>query len=162
VIRSAAPAASDIQSGGLWLLLAAAYPAVIINFGHGQNGLLTAGLFAGALATLDHRPWIAGVLFGLLIYKPQFGLMIPLALLASGRWRTIVAAAATMALLVLTTLLVFGPEIWGAFVASSKIARVALIESGDVGWYKVQSVLAWARMWGGTVQTAYAIHGLVA
>jgi hypothetical protein len=162
VIRSAAPAASGIESGGLWLLLAIAYPAVIINFGHGQNGLLTAALFAGALVMLDRRPWIAGALFGFLVYKPQFGMLIPLALLATGRWRAIVAAAVAAALLVLATLLAFGPEIWRAFIASSGIARVALMESGEVGWHKVQSVLAWVRMWGGSVQAAYAIHGAVA
>ena len=38
---------------------------------------------------LDRRPLLAGVLFGLLAYKPQFGLMIPLVLVASGRWRTL-------------------------------------------------------------------------
>ncbi len=46
---------------------------------------------------------LAGVLFGLLAYKPQFGLLIPLVLAATGRWRTFAAAAATIALLVLAT-----------------------------------------------------------
>ncbi len=160
VIRTA-PAPSDIQTSAIWLLLATAYPAVLINLGHGQNGFLTAALFAGALVMLDRRPGAAGILFALLIYKPQFGLLIPLALLAGGRWRTIAAAGVTVALLVLTTVVAFGPDIWSAFLASSKIARVQLIESGEVGWYKVQSVLAWMRMWGGSVQAAYAVHGAV-
>lgn len=162
VIRLAAPASSSILSNAMWFLLAAAYPAVLINLGHGQNGFLTAALFATALATLDRRPAIAGVLFALLVYKPQFGLMIPLVLLATGRWRTIAAACATVALLVVATLIAFGPDIWSAFLASSKVARVELIESGEVGWHKVQSVLAWVRMWGGSVEAAYAIHGAVA
>jgi alpha-1,2-mannosyltransferase len=162
LIRSVTPAASGIQANGLWLLLATAYPAVLINLGHGQNGFLTAALFAGALAMLDRRPVIAGVLFGLLVYKPQFGLLIPLALLATGRWRTIAAATATVALLVFTTVVALGPDVWSAFISSSKVARVALIESGEVGWHKVQSVLAWVRMWGGSLQAAYAIHGAVA
>jgi alpha-1,2-mannosyltransferase len=59
-----------------WLLLALAFPAVLINFGHGQNGFLTAALLAAALVKLERRPLIAGVLFGLLAYKPQFGLLI--------------------------------------------------------------------------------------
>ena len=66
------------------MLLALAYPAVLINIGHGQNGFLTAALLGGALVILDRRPIVAGILFGLLVYKPQFGLMIPLALIAGG------------------------------------------------------------------------------
>ena len=64
----------------LWLLLALAFPAVLINIGHGQNGFLTAALLGGALVVLDRRPLVAGILFGLLVYKPQYGLMIPLVL----------------------------------------------------------------------------------
>jgi hypothetical protein len=51
------------------LLIATAFPAVFVNIGHGQNGFLTAALLGGALQLLDRRPWIAGVLIGLLAYK---------------------------------------------------------------------------------------------
>ena len=53
-------------SDRLWLLLAAAYPAVFVNLGHGHNGFLTAALMGGGLVLLDRRPWLAGILFGLL------------------------------------------------------------------------------------------------
>src|SRR6201999_1961959 len=82
------------------LLIATAFPAVFVNVGHGQNGFLTAALLGGAMQLLDRRPWLAGVLIGLLAYKPQFGVLIPVALLASQRWSSIVAAAATIAALV--------------------------------------------------------------
>jgi alpha-1,2-mannosyltransferase len=107
LIRAVAPSAPD----RLWMLLAAAYPPVLINFGHGQNGLLSAALLAGALAALPRRPVAAGMLFGLLVYKPQFGLLIPLALVAGGYWRTILAAAVTVDLLTLVTTAVFGIDI---------------------------------------------------
>jgi alpha-1,2-mannosyltransferase len=55
----------------LWLLLALAFPAVLINIGHGQNGFLTAALLSGALVVLDRRPIAAGILLGFLVYKPQ-------------------------------------------------------------------------------------------
>ena len=66
------------------LLIATAFPAAFINLGHGQNGFLTAALLGGALLWLDLRPAVAGVLIGLLAYKPQFGLLIPLVLLVTG------------------------------------------------------------------------------
>ena len=112
IVSSPSPGRVGIR--GDWLLLALAFPAVFINLGHGQNGFLTAALFGGALALLDRRPLVAGVLIGLMIYKPQFGLMIPLVLLATGRWRVIVAAAATVLVLLLLTLAAFGTEVWPA------------------------------------------------
>ncbi|HML14809.1 MAG TPA: glycosyltransferase family 87 protein [Xanthobacteraceae bacterium] len=163
VLQSAPEAAKDWRPGAdrLWLLPALAFPAVFINLGHGQNGLVTAALVGGALALLDARPIVAGVLVGLLAYKPQFGLMIPLALAAGGCWRAIAAAVATVALLVLATLAVFGPDAWHAFLGANEFMRVVLLESGAGGWHKMQSVFAWARLWGGSVALAYAIQGTV-
>ena len=78
------------------LLLALAFPAVYVNLAHGQNGFLSAALLGGSLLILDQRPKLAGVLIGLLAYKPQFGVLIPLVLIATGRWTVIAAAAATV------------------------------------------------------------------
>jgi alpha-1,2-mannosyltransferase len=145
----------------LWLLVALAFPAVFINLGQAHNGFLTAALFGAALIYLDRRPWLAGILFGLLAYKPQFGLLIPLVLIASGRWRTFAAAAATMTLLAMAVTLAFGTEVWTAFLASTTYTRDIVLEEGQTGWYKIQSVFSWVRMWGGGVTLAYAIQGLV-
>jgi hypothetical protein len=132
---------------------------VLINVGHGQNGFLTAALLGGALAVLDRRPLLAGILFGLLAYKPQYGLMIPIALAAGGYWRAIAAAAVTVAVFTLVTTLAFGPQVWPAFLASTEFTRTVVLEHGDTGWYKIQSVFAWARMWGSPIPLAYAIQG---
>ncbi len=144
-----------------WLLLALAFPAVLINVGHGQTGFLTAALLGGALVELDRRPLAAGILFGLLIYKPQFGLMIPIVLAASGRWRSFVAAAATVVVLAAAITIVFGPQVWHAFIDSTRFTRVVALEQGNTGWYKIQSTFAWARMWGASVPLAYALQGAV-
>src|ERR1700744_4911318 len=56
------------------LLLSLALPALFINAVAGQNGTLTAALLGGGLLLLDRRPVVAGILFGLLVYKPQLGL----------------------------------------------------------------------------------------
>ena len=142
-----------------WLLLTLAFPAVFINLGQAHNGFLTAALFGAALLQLDKRPWLAGVLFGLLAYKPQFGLLIPLVLLVSGRWRTIFGAAATVAVLTLAVTLAFGTDMWTAFFASTKFTREVVLEQGQTGWYKIQSVFSWVRMWGGDITLAYALQG---
>jgi alpha-1,2-mannosyltransferase len=137
------------------LLIAAAFPAVFINIGHGQNGFLTTALLGGALQLLTRRPWLAGVLIGLLSYKPQFGVLIPVALIAGGHWRTIGAAALTvMALLALSTL-AFGTGIWHAFADSTTFTQAVVLEAGGTGWQKIQSIFSAVRMWGGSVPLAY-------
>jgi alpha-1,2-mannosyltransferase len=145
----------------LWLLLALAFPAVFVNLGHGHNGFLTAALIGTALAVLDRRPWLAGILFGLLIYKPQFGLLVPLVLVATGRWRAVAAALGTVAALLLITTLAFGVPVWEAFLASAHFTRTIVLEAGETGWHKIQSVFAWVRMWGGPVALAYAVQSAV-
>ena len=150
---------SRFAASGMTVLLALAYPAVLINIGHGQNGFLTAALLGGALITLDRRPLIAGILIGLLVYKPQFGLMIPLALIAGGRWRTFAAAAVTVVVLTLVTTIAFGLDVWHAFVLSTKFSRTVVLEQGQTGWQKIQSVFSWARMWGAPIPLAYALQG---
>lgn len=138
------------------LLVAAAFPAVFVNVGHGQNGFLTAALLGGALHWLDRRPWLAGVLIGLLAYKPQFGVLIPIALLAGGRWRTIGAAAATVAALVAISFAMLGSGIWHAFIDSMSFTQTVVLEQGGTGWQKIQSIFSAVRAWGASVPIAYA------
>src|SRR5207248_5884528 len=53
----------------------------------GQNTFLSVALFYGAFALLGRRPVLAGVLLGLLAYKPQIWVLVPLALLCARAWR---------------------------------------------------------------------------
>jgi len=152
VIRAILPSAQT-------LLLAAAFPGVFVNIGHGQNGFLTAALLGGALHLLDRRPWLSGVLIGLLAYKPQFGVLIPIALLAGGRWRSFSAATATIAALVAISFVTLGSGVWHAFADSINFTQTVVLEQGDTGWEKIQSIFSAARMWGASVQSAYAAQG---
>jgi hypothetical protein len=140
------------------LLTAAAFPAVFVNIGHGQNGFLTAALLGGALHLLERRPWLAGILIGCLAYKPQFGVLIPVALMAGGRWRTIGAAAATVAVLIAVSFVTLGGEVWHAFAESMNFTQTVVLEQGGTGWEKIQSAFSAARMWGAGVHLAYAVQ----
>ncbi len=138
-----------------------AFPAFLVNAGHGQNGFLSAALIgAGALA-LDRRPVIAGLLFGALVYKPQLALMIPIALIASRRWTTFAAAAVSAAALCAASALIWGEPVWRGFLDASPLARAAL-ERHLVGDEKMQSVFAAVRLLHGPLALAYAAQGLTA
>jgi hypothetical protein len=143
----------------MWLLVAVASPAVFVNLGHGHNGFLTAALIGTALLVLDRRPVVAGILFGLLSYKPQFGVMIPLVLIATMRWRAFASATATVLALVVISTLAFGVDVWRMMIDALPFTREVVLEQGGTGWHKIQSVFSWARMWGGGVPLAYAIQG---
>ena len=140
------------------LLAAAAFPAVFVNVGHGQNGFFTAALLGGALQLLERRPALAGVLIGLLAYKPQFGLLIPLALLASKRWITIATAAATVAISIGLSVVILGTDVWRAFQASTAFTQSVVLEQGGTGWEKIQSIFSAVRMWGASVSLAYGVQ----
>lgn len=143
----------------LWLPVALAFPAVFVNLGHGNNGFLTSALLGGMLVMLDRRPNLAGILLGCLVYKPQFGLLAPLVLALTGRWRVIASAAATVAVLTVVTTLAFGVDVWSAFFKWMPFTRVYVLEQGGPGWYKIQSIFSWVRMWGSSVPLAYVVHG---
>jgi alpha-1,2-mannosyltransferase len=143
-----------------WLPVAAAFPAVFINLGHGQNGFLTAGLLGAALVTLE-QPVLSGLCIGLLCYKPQFALVIPIALVAAGRWRVIASAGLTVAALIAASSFCFGIDVWTAFLASTETSRKVLLEQGGVGYEKLQSAFAAVRLWGGSVSLSYAVQGVV-
>jgi hypothetical protein len=138
------------------LMIALAFPAVLVNIGHGQNGFLTAALLGGGLVLLDRRPVVAGILIGLLAYKPQFGVLIPLVLVATGRWQVFAAAAVTVIVASAATFAAFGAESWYAFAESTGFTRHVVLEAGGTGWQKIQSIFAAARMWGANIEIAYA------
>jgi hypothetical protein len=144
------------------LLVAAAFPGVFVNVGHGHNGFLTAALLGGALHWLDRRPWLAGVLIGCLAYKPQFGVLIPVALLAGKRWSTIGAAIVTVAALTAISFVTLGSGVWHAFVDSMNFTQTIVLEQGGTGWEKIQSIFSAARSWGANVPTAYALQSALA
>ena len=75
----------------------------------------------------------SGMLFGLLTYKPQLGLLVPVALVAAGLWRTLTVAAVTAVLLAAATSLLFGAAIWPSWVASlPAFSRQFAAESGEI------------------------------
>jgi len=144
------------------VLVALAYPAVFVNLLHGQNGFINTALLGGALLLLDRRPITSGVLIGLLAYKPQFGVLIPLMLLATARWTVVAAASATVLAACTVTLSMFGTKVWVAFAASTTLTRHVVLEAGAIGWEKMQSIFSAVRMWGGGVDLAYMAQGALA
>jgi len=145
---------------GLWLAIA--FPAVLINIMCGQNGFLTTALIGGGLLLLDRRPVLAGVMFGLMAYKPQFAILVPLALIVARRWRASIATALSAMVFAVASLVVFGAPTWWAFLGSMAFTRKVVLEQGAINFTVLQSIFGATRVWGGGVGAAYLFQGLVA
>jgi arabinofuranan 3-O-arabinosyltransferase len=142
------------------LLLALSAPAVFINAVSGQNGTWTAALFGGGLSMLEKRPLVAGGLLGLLIYKPQLGLLVPVALLAGRHWRAFTAASVVACVLVALSAIQFGTDVWIDYLRNLGILRHMILEDGTGVWHRFVSVFVGARRLGAPVPAAYVIQAL--
>jgi hypothetical protein len=138
------------------------YPAVMINAGFGQNGFLSAALFGGAAVWLDRRPALAGICLGCLAYKPQLGIIVPLALIVARRWRCFAFAAATVVVLAAAATLAFGTDVWPAFMAGMAEARRDWMEPPNplylIYWV---TVFGTVRLHGGSLALAYGAQAAV-
>ncbi len=97
-------------------------PTTTITIVAGQTGFLAAALLAGGCRLALRRPIAAGVLFGLLTYKPQLGLLVPISLVSAALaspslWRAVLAAVTTLVVSIAISSTAFGPGIWPAWIA---------------------------------------------
>jgi arabinofuranan 3-O-arabinosyltransferase len=147
------------QRPAIALLLASPY--TLWNFLAGQNGFLTASLIGASLLFLERRPVLAGVFIGCLTYKPQFGILFPVALAASNRWRAFANAAGTAALLAGASIVVFGTGVWIAFPRGLVAQSVLnLFANSDSSWGLLQTVYGLARYLGGSAALTWVAQGI--
>ena len=99
-----------------WLALIA--PGTTISVVAGQTGFLSGALFLGGLRLLATRPWLGGVLLGVLTFKPQLGVLVPVALIAARAWRAVAGATLAAATLTGLSLLAFGTGVLEQWLTS--------------------------------------------
>jgi hypothetical protein len=174
-----------IVGGRSGYLIAIGFPATLWNVTAGQNGFLTAALIGGTLLLLDPPTLklrrarqaesaealakaerrcsvLAGICLGLLSYKPHFGLLFPVALIAAGHWRALGAAAVTTLLMIAVSWFAFGTETWMAFFAATPKMTEAVLGQGLAEFGRLQSVFGFARSIGWSEATAWAMQIMVA
>lgn len=112
----------DRREGRGWSATTAIFaviaPSTLAVLYFGQVTLLVASCIIGGWRLIDRHPVLAGVLFGLAAAKPQFGLLIPIALVSGRYWRSILAAALTVALTVVASGAAFGWTAWTGLPAA--------------------------------------------
>lgn len=134
-------------------------PFVVANLVSTQNGFLTTALMIAGLSLRARNPVLAGVLLGILTFKPQLGFLLPILLIAEGRWSAIFSAAATTVLLFAVSLLIFGIDSWTdyfAFIAPYQ-TEVMNTLGGDFP-FMMGSAFGSARSYGLSAETAFLLH----
>jgi hypothetical protein len=105
-------------------------PAALMCVLSGQSSLLTTAALLAIFACLDERPIMAGVLIGLLTVKPQLGILFPFALIASKRWKTFFAAAATALALLAASIAIGGVGGWQDYITKALPLQREVLQDG--------------------------------
>lgn len=95
----------------LWLILALAWYPVQYSLSLAQSDIF---ILLGAVACWKlaegGRPYLAGVVLGVSVLKPQLTLALPIVLFVAGRWRVAVAWSVTVGILAVASMIVIGQE----------------------------------------------------
>jgi alpha-1,2-mannosyltransferase len=142
---------------GAATILVLAFPGIALPILMWQNSLISAALFAGAALSMDRRSRVAGVLLGLLAFKPQLGLLVPIALIAGREWRALFTAGTIALFFCILATLFFGVEIWKAFFDRT-LELKEYIQSAPHLWPRIPNAYIFSRMLGLSSATAWVIQ----
>jgi hypothetical protein len=117
-------------------------------------------LLGGGLVLMERRPYLAGVLFGMMVYKPHLAVMLPIALVAGRQWRVIAATSVAIVVLLIASAVCFGIDLWAEYLRNLNLLRQAILEDGTGVWHRFVSVFVAARQLGAPVEAAYVVQAI--
>jgi alpha-1,2-mannosyltransferase len=144
--------ASTAVPSPILLVAVLACPASAINAINGQAVFLVAALIVGGFGLLERRPWLGGLVLGLLTFKPQFCVLVPIALIAAGQWRALLASGVSALAMVIASGWMFGWELW--------LRWLPLIIENFIS--PSEKWIAYGRMWGHSVYACAVLLGVSA
>jgi hypothetical protein len=137
-------------------------PAAAFCLISGQSSFVTAAILFTIFACLDRRPLVAGVLIGALTLKPQLGMLFPVLLAASGRWRVFTIAAATCLVIAGATAVLFGPQGWIDFVVKGiPVQNLVLVDPQRLGTLYYPTIFMNVHGTGASYGLAMAVQACV-
>ena len=142
-------------------LCAAFFPPFIFSFLIGQTGALTASLTIIALLNCEKRPFMAGILIGLLAIKPQTAVLIPVAFVASRNWKAFISATCSTFIFIVMTIVLYGTEIWHSFYINT-LRHNNIILSKTYNDYYLQSLYGFFQYLELNTDIALIIQGIFA
>jgi glycosyl transferase family 87 len=148
--RLAAPGSGRARV--IFLVAAFGWLPIIYGLQLGQPVLLVAAGVAACYALLKRgRDVEAGAVLGVLVFKPQLVLLVPVVLLVGGRWRAFASAVVVLAAITAASLGALGPSGVTDYVDRLNLAS-AVAEN------QAQTIAGWIH----NLQAARAVEGLIA
>jgi alpha-1,2-mannosyltransferase len=126
-------------------------PAAALNAVNGQLSFLVAALIVGGLRLVEASPVAAGAVLGLLSFKPQFCLLVPVALVALRQWQAVLAMIGSALALAVLSALIFGIDPW--------ISWANHVAPGYVNPYANGKWIEYGRIWGESVYACALVLG---
>ena len=148
-----------IAGNNFALVLVVFFPAIAITIAIGQNGLLTGALIGLICINAERRPALAGIALGLMVIKPHLAIAVGAYMLLTRRWPAVLTAAAVVVGSSLVCTLVFGPQIWIAWLGSIREAA-SYLEEGRYQLFRMIS--AYAALYKAGVPAGGAFWGQMA
>lgn len=141
----------------LWLA-----PATILCLLAGQYSLVMAAIFITLYRRMDSKPILCGILIALLTIKPQIGVLLPIFLLVTGRYKVFAVATIASAVFVGLSVYLHGIDIWHTYYESSREQLELTKELGPFSLGFMPTVTVQLGLIGLPLATATGIHGIMA
>jgi hypothetical protein len=144
-------------------------PALAINIGCGQNGFLTGALIALVCLNVERRQLLAGLALGAMVIKPHLAIAAGVYLLVTRRWIALGTAAAVVVASSLLCTLLFGWQIWFAWLGAIRVSA-SYLEQGFYPLFRMIStyaalyetgIPASAAFWGQTAVAGLALFAVL-
>ena len=136
-------------------------PASVMCIASGQSGFLAAALIVAGMRLAGSRPVVAGILIGLLSYKPQLGFLVPIALASAGLWGALAVACLTVAGSAVVATLAFGWTVWPAWLSMVPV-YAEMFDRSKVQLQFMPTVIATLRLAGWSLPVAQGVQLVVA
>jgi hypothetical protein len=117
------------------------FPALAITIGCGQNGFLTGAMIGLVCLNVERRQLLAGLALGAMVIKPHLAIAVGLYLLATRRWVALATAAAIVLASSLLCTLLFGWQIWDAWLGAIR-ESASYLEQGFYPLFRMISAYA--------------------
>lgn len=121
VRRTVRDAGGDVPATLYICIIGLLLPFLCANLFAGQTATLIAALFMGACYFWGRRPVLAGICLAFMTIKPQLGVLIPFALIASREWRIVASACVTALLMVALSTLWLGASVWAEYFQMTQL-----------------------------------------
>ncbi|MCW3797170.1 DUF2029 domain-containing protein [Sphingomonas sp. BN140010] len=132
-------------------------PAVLMTYLLGQSSFVVAAILLAGLRRLSERPFVGGLILGLMVIKPQLALLLPVAVLAGRRWAAIPGALLSAGVALLAAWVVFGTATYRGFLQLMPV-YTGWLRGNGWPWDEFATPYAFVRYFGGSLAAGMAVQ----